>query len=257
MRRPIVAGNWKCNLTVGEAVALVKRLRASCETETVEVVVCPPYTALAAVAEALRGSVIALGAQDLFWEPKGAFTGEVSGPMLRDVGCRYVIVGHSERRTHFGETDEVVRRKLVAALAHGLIPLVCIGETLAQRESGQTLEVLHRQLAGALSGVPPDACERIVLAYEPVWAIGTGRHATPEQVEDAHRSIRGWLKQMVGAQPGEMARIQYGGSVTAENAAGLLRQPNVDGALVGGASLTAESFSVIVKAAPRTRAMTE
>ncbi|MBI2104161.1 MAG: triose-phosphate isomerase [Candidatus Omnitrophica bacterium] len=249
MRRPIVAGNWKANLTAGEAAALVRQLKASCETAAAEVVVCPPFTALAAVAPLLKGSRIALGAQDVFWEPAGAFTGEVTPPMLRDAGCQYVIVGHSERRTHFGETDQIVRRKLQAALAHGLTPIVCIGETLAQREAGQTFDILTRQLDGALGDCPPETCRRLILAYEPVWAIGTGKNATPEQAQEAHQAIRRWVADRCGSSAGGGIRIQYGGSVTPANAASLLQQPDVDGALVGGASLKADAFSAIVKAA--------
>ena len=257
MRRPIIAGNWKANLTRDGAAALVQQLKGPCDTAAVEVVVCPPFTALAAVASLLKGSRIALGAQDVFWEPSGAFTGEVTPPMLVDLGCRYVIVGHSERRTHFGESDEAVGRKLQAALAHGLAPIVCIGETLTQREAGQTFDVLARQLDGALGGCPPDACGRLILAYEPVWAIGTGKHATPEQAQEAHQAIRRWVAQRCGPEAGQAVRIQYGGSVTAANAAGLLQQPDVDGALVGGASLKADAFTAIVQAAASVAASTK
>jgi triosephosphate isomerase len=215
----------------------------------VDVAVCPPFTALAAVAQALKGSRIGLGAQDLFWEPQGACTGEVSPMMLVDVGCRYVIIGHSERRTHFGETDAIVQRKLQAALQHGLIPIVCIGETLAEREAQQTCAVLTRQLEGALQALSPEAIRKVVLAYEPVWAIGTGRNATPEQAQEAHAFIRQWIAKQWASGIAESFRIQYGGSVTAANAASLLSQPDVDGALVGGASLKAEAFATIVKAA--------
>jgi len=249
MRKRIIAGNWKCHLTLQEASALIAELKGSCDTDAVEVVVCPPFTALATIAHALKGSRISLGAQDVFWEPRGAFTGEISPPMLVDVGCRYVIIGHSERRTHFGESDQSVQRKLRAAIAHRLTPIVCIGETLGEREANQTLGVLTRQLEGALDGVVADEAGRIVLAYEPVWAIGTGRNATPEQAREAHRFIRLWLERRYGMAVGDSTRIQYGGSVTAANAASLLQQPDVDGALVGGASLTADAFSAIVQAA--------
>ena len=249
MRRPIIAGNWKMHLLREEAAALVRQLRGTCETDAVEVVVCPSYTALAAAAAALSGSRIGLGAQDVFWEPQGAFTGEVSPRMLVDAGCRYVIVGHSERRTHFGETDDTVRCKLAAARRHGLAPIVCVGETLAQREAGQTFEVLTRQLDGALAETASAEAAALILAYEPVWAIGTGRNATPEQAQEAHVFIRRWLAKRFDERAAESLRIQYGGSVTAANAASLLQQPDVDGALVGGASLKAESFAAIVKAA--------
>lgn len=254
MRTPIIAGNWKMHLTRPEAAALVGQLRAACETEAVEVVVCPAFPALSAVAEALKGSRIGLGAQNVHWEAQGAFTGEVSAAMLRDVGCRYAIIGHSERRQWFGETDAGVARRTAAALAAGLTPIVCIGETLAQRDANETLGVLDRQLAGGLSGLDGEARARMVLAYEPVWAIGTGRTATPAQAQEAHAHIRGWLRAQCGAAVAETVRIQYGGSVNAGNAAQLLQQPDVDGALVGGASLKVEAFAVIVKAAIETTA---
>ena len=234
--------------TQREAAELARRVAASCRGAAAEVAVCPPFTALAAVQQALEGSTIGLGAQDLYWETQGAFTGEVSAAMLADAGCRYVIIGHSERRTLFGETDEAVRRKLEAALRQGLIPIVCIGETLAEREANRTLEVLRRQLSGALPGAAAEHRARVVLAYEPVWAIGTGRTATPEQAQEAHAFIRQRLADAWGPTA-QAVRIQYGGSVSAANAESLLRQPDVDGALVGGASLKADAFSAIVRAA--------
>jgi triosephosphate isomerase len=280
MRAALIAGNWKLNGTAAEAAALSRQLLAllteggatsamppagaglpagvhesagryglAGTREAVEVVICPPFTALAAVGQLLEGSRVALGAQDVFWEDQGAFTGEVSAPMLKELGCRYVIVGHSERRAHFGETDEAVRRKLLAAVRQGLSPIVCVGETLAQREASQTLEVLRRQLEGAYDGCQEQECERAVVAYEPVWAIGTGRNATPQQAQEAHAEIRRWFLQRCGPDIAERLRIQYGGSVTPDNAASLLAQPDVDGALVGGASLKAEAFAAIVKAA--------
>jgi len=254
MRKPIVAGNWKCHTTTNEATALAQALRQRLDgLEGAEIVVCPPFTGLATVGHVLRGSRIGLGAQDVFWEPRGAFTGEVSAPMLADVGCRYVIIGHSERRTHFGDTDQIVQRKLTAALRHALTPIVCIGETLAEREGNQTFAVLQRQLEGALREVPAADRERVIIAYEPVWAIGTGRNATPDQAQEAHAFIRQWIAKQWGADAGDSLRIQYGGSVTAANAASLLQQPDVDGALVGGASLNADAFSAIVKAALETK----
>jgi len=249
MRTPIIAGNWKMHLTLGNASALVKALRATCETEMVDVVVCPPFTALSAVRDGLKGSRIGLGAQDLYWEAQGAFTGEVSSTMLVDAGCQYVIIGHSERRTLFSETDEMVHRKLAAALANHLTPIVCIGESLAERESNRTFEVLTRQLSGAFTKCERWDCAKIILAYEPVWAIGTGRNATPQQAQEAHAFIRQWIGKRCGASVTTAIRIQYGGSVNAANAASLLQQPDVDGALVGGASLKADAFSTIVKAA--------
>jgi triosephosphate isomerase len=249
MRKPVIAGNWKMHGTLEEASALVRSLKASCDTPAVDVVVCPPFTALAAVAPLLEGTRLRLGAQDVYWEDQGAFTGEVSPRMLADAGCRFVIIGHSERRTLFGETDQAVRRKLLAALRHQLTPIVCIGETLAERDANRTFEVLTRQLEGAFAETPSAEAARAILAYEPVWAIGTGRNATPEQAQEAHAFIRQWLAKRWGSAAGERIRIQYGGSVNAGNAEGLLQQPDVDGALVGGASLKADAFGAIVKAA--------
>ncbi|MDP3702957.1 MAG: triose-phosphate isomerase [Candidatus Omnitrophota bacterium] len=248
MRKPVIAGNWKMHLTVPEAESLVAQLKGLADVDGVEVVVCPPFTALSSVGRLLKGSRIGLGAQDLFWEVQGAFTGEVSASMLVDVGCRYVIIGHSERRQHFGETDATVHKKLVAAIAAGLLPIVCIGETLTAREANQTFAVLERQLTAAFADGGRDAAKTII-AYEPVWAIGTGRTATPEQAQEAHAFIRQWLSKHCGSQAASSIRLQYGGSVNAANAAVLLQQPDVDGALVGGASLKADGFSTIVKTA--------
>ncbi|MBI3087733.1 MAG: triose-phosphate isomerase [Candidatus Omnitrophica bacterium] len=256
MRRPVIAGNWKCNLTSREAVALVQQLKASLDRPTVDVVVCPPFTALAAVASQLTNTSIALGAQDLFWEPQGAFTGEVSAPMLADLGCRYCIIGHSERRQSFGETDDRVHKKLRAALQHGLTPIVCVGETLKEREANRTFEVVRRQVQGALHGLSAKEVGALILAYEPVWAIGTGRNATPAQAQEAQAFIRRLLKDGWGAPVAEAVRIQYGGSVNASNALELLQQPDVDGALVGGASLNAEAFTAIVKSAAEAKLVT-
>ncbi|MDP3722414.1 MAG: triose-phosphate isomerase [Candidatus Omnitrophota bacterium] len=256
MRTPVIAANWKLNKTIAESVEFVQQLRGALNPwPNVDVVLCPPFTALASVASALQGTPIGLGAQDMFWEAQGAFTGEISGPMLVDAGCRSVIVGHSERRTVFGETDEMVHRKLLAALTHGLTPILCIGETLAEREADQTVAVLARQLSAALGGCESRDCPRLIVAYEPVWAIGTGRNATPEQAQQAHRFIREWLTKGRGAEAAESIRIQYGGSVNGANAAELLRQADVDGALVGGASLKAEAFSAIVKSAAAAKAV--
>ena len=254
MRKPIIAGNWKMHLTLQEAAALVSQLKGSCQGDAVDVVVCPPFTALASISRLLDGSQIGLGAQDLFWEAQGAFTGEISPLMLRDAGCRFVIIGHSERRWQFGETDETVHRKLIAALAQQLIPIVCIGETLAEREGGRTFDVLTRQLTGAFTDCEQRDCSSIILAYEPVWAIGTGKNATPDQAQEAHAFIRRWVTQRCGADVGASLRIQYGGSVNAANAASLLQQPDVDGALVGGASLKADAFAAIVTAAREAKA---
>jgi triosephosphate isomerase (TIM) len=247
MRRPIIVGNWKMHKTTAEAVALVKALKASVSSiQDVDIGVAPPFTALMAVAEALRGAPIFVAAQNMHWEPQGAFTGEVSASMLTDVGCTRVIVGHSERRQYFAETDEMVNRKLKAALNAQLDPILCIGETLAQRESHATFEVLGQQVRQGLAAIPADGMPRVVMAYEPVWAIGTGKTATPAQAQEVHAFIRGLLGDLYGKALADDVRIQYGGSVNAGNIALLMTQPDVDGALVGGASLEAPSFAQIV-----------
>lgn len=247
-RRPLIAGNWKMNKTIGEALELVRELKASLwDLKEVEVAVAPPFTALYAVGRELQGTEIRLAAQHLFWEEKGAFTGEISPSMLRDVGCQYVIVGHSERRQYFGETDETVNRRIRAALAHGLTPIFCIGETLGQREAGDTLSVIERQLEGGLKGLAEGELKGLVVAYEPVWAIGTGRTATPEQAQEVHRFIRQYLRKHYSDAVANDLRIQYGGSVTPENIKELMAEQDIDGALVGGASLKSETFSRIVR----------
>jgi len=250
-RRPIVAGNWKMNKTVGEALTLVRELRGmvSMVRDKVEVVVAPPFTALHAVAKAIEDSNIGLAAQNCFWEPSGAFTGEVSAPMLEEIGCTYVIIGHSERRQIFGETDESVNRRVKAALSSQLLPIICIGETLEQRDLGRTLDVVSSQLTAALAGFGASDVARFVIAYEPVWAIGTGRNATSSQAQEVHAHIREQLTGLYGREISERVRIQYGGSVKPDNAADLMAKPDVDGALVGGASLKAADFAAIVKAA--------
>jgi len=236
------------NKTVGEALDLVRELKASLSgVQGVEVAVAPPYTALYAVHKELVGSSIHLAAQNLYWEEKGAFTGEVSPLMLKEVGCHYVIIGHSERRQFFGETDETVNRRIKAALAQSLKVIFCIGETLKEREEGKTFSVIERQVDGGVRGLGEREMKNMVIAYEPVWAIGTGKTATPEQAEEVHRFIRGRLEKLYSRGVSEEIRIQYGGSVTPENVQGLMNQPNIDGALVGGASLKAESFSKIVR----------
>ena len=251
-RKKFVCGNWKMHRTAAEARALVAELRGLAEglAEKVDVAVAPPFTALAAAADALRGSRIALAAQDVHWEAQGAFTGEVSAPMLKEIGCAHVIVGHSERRQLFGETDEGVNRKAKAVLGAGLAPIVCVGETLAEREAGRTLEVVSRQVRGGLAGLPADQVGRLTVAYEPVWAIGTGKTATTAQAQEVHAAIRALLRELAGGVA-DQVRIQYGGSVKPDNAAELLAQPDVDGALVGGASLKAQEFAQIVKGAHR------
>ena len=247
-RLPFMAGNWKMNKTVGEAIDLVRELKTAISgVKAVEVAVAPPFTALYAVRKELDGSSIGLAAQNLYWEEKGAFTGEVSALMLKEVGCHYVIIGHSERRQFFGETDETVNRRIKAALAQGLKVIFCIGETLKEREEGKTFSVIEKQVEGGLKGLGDQEMRNMVIAYEPVWAIGTGMTATPEQAEEVHRFIRGKIEKLYSREVSEEIRIQYGGSVTPENVKGLMNQPDIDGALVGGASLKAESFSKIVR----------
>lgn len=250
MRRTLIAGNWKMHKTVAETVAYVRELqRGVTSVPHVDIVIAPPFTALHAAADLTHGSPIAVAAQSLYWEREGAFTGEVSAEMVREAGAQYVIIGHSERRALFGETSLQVNRKIQAALGAGLIPIVCIGETLQQRDGQQTTVVLDDQLAQGLDGLTAERLATMVLAYEPVWAIGTGRTATPEQAQEAHAHIRGRLRQYFGAPFAEQCRILYGGSVKPGNTAALLAQPDVDGALVGGASLTVKDFSEIVRQA--------
>lgn len=217
------------------------------DIETVDIVVCPPFTLLTYIADMLEASSIGLSAQDLFWEDEGAYTGEISGKMLKDAGCNYCLIGHSERRQFFGETNETVNKKVFAALKNALTPIVCIGENLSEREKGITFELIEKQLALGLKGLTQPDAEKIILAYEPVWAIGTGKVATPEQAQEVHRHIRNWLTQHYGADIARKIRIQYGGSVKPENIAGLMAQDDIDGALVGGASLKADHFSAIVR----------
>ena len=247
MRTPLIAGNWKMYKTVADAVKYVKELRGMVkDIGDVEIVVAPPFPALHAAAEAARNSNIAIAAQDLHWEREGAFTGEVSAPMIREAGAELVIIGHSERRTFFGETDATVNRKTAAAFAAGLTPIVCIGETLDQRERAETMSVLDRQIKEGLDGLSADQLALLVIAYEPVWAIGTGRNATPEQAGEAHAHIRQRLRQWFGGEAAEACHILYGGSVKPDNIRELIAQPDVDGALVGGASLDVRSFFDIV-----------
>ena len=254
MRRPIIAGNWKMNTTVTEAVALVQAVRDSIgDIRDVDVVLCPPFISLTHVWNVVSGSSIELGAQNMHWEPKGAYTGEVSAKMLLTAGCQYVILGHSERRLHFGETDEGVRKKLGAALAMGLTPIVCVGERLQERDSGRTEQVVERQLTAAAEGLSREEILKVIFAYEPVWAIGTGKAATPEMANEVHRYLRRLLRDLYDEDLAAAVRIQYGGSVTEENAAQLLAQSEIDGALVGGASLKAESFTTIVRISSQKR----
>lgn len=247
MKRPLIAGNWKMFKTIPEAVNLVHIIKAGAHKATdSDVVVCPPFTALAAVSGAIRDSKIELGAQDIYHETEGAFTGEISPLMLKDVGCRYVIVGHSERRQYFKETNELINKKTIAALKYSLVPIVCVGETLEEREARKAFEVVKKQFDESFKNLKADDIERVIIAYEPVWAIGTGRTATPEQAEQMHSYLRRLLNEQYGEQTGEKVKILYGGSVKPDNIAQLMAKPNVDGALVGGASIKAESFIQIV-----------
>ncbi len=247
MRTPLVAANWKMYKTIQETVAYLKELRAVVkDLSDVEVVVAPPFTAVHAGAEALRNSNISIAGQDVYWEREGAFTGEVSAGMLKEAGAEFVIIGHSERRTRFGETDAEVNRKIKAAVEAGLTPIVCIGETLAEREAEQTLSVLDRQLRTGLEGLSPNRIASMAIAYEPVWAIGTGRTATSAQAQEAHAHIRIRLRGLFGVEASDQCRILYGGSVKPSNARELVSQGDVDGALVGGASLEVKSFVEIV-----------
>ncbi len=247
MRLPLIAGNWKMFKTVYEAVVFAKELRPAVKDVTgVEMVLAPPFTALHAVAEALRNANVGVAAQTLFWEREGAFTGEVSAGMIKEAGAEYVIIGHSERRRMFNETDATVNRKLVAAMAAGLTPIVCIGETLEERERHETLAILDRQVKFGLDGLTADQVADSVIAYEPVWAIGTGKTATAAQAEEAHHHIRARLRQWFGADAAEHCHVIYGGSVKPDNIAEIMREPDVDGALVGGASLDVQSFADIV-----------
>lgn len=248
-RRILIAGNWKMNKTVGEAMPLLEGLKAGVNAATAaEVVVCPPFTTLAAAAEACAGTPIQVGAQNVHWAESGAFTAEISAAMLREIPVSHVIVGHSERRQYFAETDDTVNRRLTAAIAAGLTPIVCIGETLDERDAGETESVVTRQLEGALAGLSAAQSANLIIAYEPVWAIGTGRTATPEQAQEIHALIRNLLRQRYASLADDL-RILYGGSMKPANAAELLRQPDIDGGLIGGASLKADDFLAILSCA--------
>jgi len=242
--------------TIGEAIELangLKRELFELDTQHIEAVLCPPYTALSEVAEVISNSNIQLGAQDVYWQDEGAFTGEVSPKMLKDCGCNFVIIGHSERRQYFSETNETVNKKVKAALKHGLFPIVCVGETLEEREVGRTFAVLDDHVINGLKDLDKDEFSRVIIAYEPVWAIGTGKTATPQQAQEAHMYIRGVLAKMYGAELAQACRIQYGGSVKPENTKELMSEPDVDGALVGGASLNVTSFATILKTAAQVK----
>ena len=243
-RTPIIAANWKMNKSIGEAVSYIKELKGLVKnTKDKEIVICPPFTALSAVSAELKASEIRLGAQNLFHEESGAFTGEISPLMLKETNCKYVILGHSERRKYFNETDEIVNKKIKIALKNKLIPILCIGETLEQRKANKTKEIIKKQFENSLKNIKSD---KLVIAYEPVWAIGTGNNATPEQAEEAHAFIRRLVKKHFGSAAAEKIRIIYGGSVIPENIKGLMSQKNIDGALVGGASLDAKEFFEII-----------
>ncbi len=248
-RKKVVAGNWKMNKTTADAVDLASGIKMDLgEYQDVDVVLCPPFTALQSVGETIANTTIKLGAQNMHWENSGAYTGEISAGMLRDLYCRYVILGHSERRALFGEDDETVNRKVKAALAATLTPIVCVGETLAQRQAEQTQAVVTSQVRGSLADLG-DGLGKVIVAYEPVWAIGTGLTATPEQAQEVHALVRATLAEMGGEEVASTIRIQYGGSVKPSNAEGLFAQPDIDGGLIGGASLEARSFVEVVKAA--------
>lgn len=244
MRTKVIAGNWKLNNDLNGTIALISGIKSEIAGKnfSAKLIVCPPFTSLETANELLKGSGIGLGAQNMYFEESGAYTGEISASMLRSVGCEYVILGHSERRTIFGESDEVINKKVKKALAAGLKPIFCIGETLEERESGVTFDVVKRQVVNGLAGITETEMDTVIIAYEPVWAIGTGKVATPEQAQEVHAFIRAELVKLFGAAVAEKTIIQYGGSVKPENAGELLGQPDIDGALVGGACLKADSF---------------
>ena len=248
LRKPIIGGNWKMNKTLNEATHFVEELKKEIcnKIEEVEVAIFPPFTLLRALQPLLKETGIGLGAQNMYWEKRGAYTGEISPLMLLDAGCNYIILGHSERRRYFGETDEKVNKKIKAALSFGLTPIVCIGEKLEERKRGEANEIVEKQLRGCLKNIDSKNREKIVIAYEPIWAIGTGETATPEQAQEMHYFIREKLKSL-WKDKSDLIRIQYGGSVKPENIKSLMKQPDIDGALVGGASLKADSFAKIIK----------
>jgi triosephosphate isomerase len=251
MRKKVIAGNWKMFKDIRESEELINGVKhqLSFNLNGVRVVICPPFTSLAHAGNLLQGSGVELGAQNMYLEDEGAFTGEISPKMLKAVGCTYVILGHSERRQYFGETNEFINKKLKKAIASGLIPIVCVGETLEQREKNITEQIVSTQVKACLQDIPAGEVEQLILAYEPVWAIGTGKTATPQQAQDVHQLIRKILGQLYSWPTAEKVIIQYGGSVKPENAADLMKQPDIDGALVGGACLKADSFVAIIKAA--------
>jgi len=249
MRRPLIAGNWKMNLTRDEAVNLARGVGAAAGDGEVDVLVCPTFIHLDSVLSAVTGSQVSVGGQDVYFESNGAFTGETSTEMLNDIGCQFVILGHSERRNVIGECDKLINQKLSAALAAGLKPILCVGELLEERESGKTMEVVQSQMDGSLEGISAEQMAEVVIAYEPVWAIGTGKTASPEQAQEVHADLRSLLASRYNQDVADGVRILYGGSVKPANAAELMACPDIDGALVGGASLKADSFASIIEAA--------
>ncbi len=247
-RKPLLAGNWKMYKTIPEALELVNGLKASLAgVVDREILVCPAFVSLYAVAQAVKGSSIELGAQNIFWEAKGAYTGEIAPAMLVDAGCKYVIIGHSERRQYFGESDETVNKKMLAAFRSGLTPIVCVGETLDEREKGVTFKIIERQIRNGMAGLDAEQAKTVVIAYEPVWAIGTGKTATPAQAQEVHAFIRKLFSRMYGETASGSIRILYGGSVKPDNVSELMKQEDIDGGLVGGASLEIESFTKLVR----------
>jgi triosephosphate isomerase len=247
-RRPLIAGNWKMFKTPGEAAETAKQLvRHAGAVTDIDMMIAPTFIALAAVFAAIKNSPVALGAQNLYWENEGAYTGEISAPMLKSAGCQYCIIGHSERRQYFGETDETVNKKIKAAIKAGLQPVFCVGETEKEREAGQTLSILDKQIKKGLEGLVSAQLDSLIIAYEPIWAIGTGKTATDDQAQEVHRFIRSLVKDNFGRALSDSIRILYGGSVKPDNIASLMAMSDIDGALVGGASLSAESFSQIIK----------
>ncbi|MEW5895594.1 MAG: triose-phosphate isomerase [Candidatus Omnitrophota bacterium] len=254
MRKLFVAGNWKMNNTITQAIELVNGLKREIgDVEEVDMAVCPTAVCLVETVDTAVDSNIKVGAQNIYWEDSGAFTGEISASMVKEAGATYVILGHSERRQFFGDTNETVNKKIRAALSHGLLPIACIGESLEEREAGKTMAVIQEQCAGTFAGLTAEEMEKITVAYEPIWAIGTGKTATSQQAQEVHAFIRKWLEGRFGQETAQVIRIQYGGSVKPENTADLLSQSDIDGALVGGASLKVDSFSGIIKSAARIR----
>jgi triosephosphate isomerase len=248
MRTPVIAGNWKMNKTVAEAVSMVSELKeAVADVTGVTLVVCPTFLAVKSAADVLAGTAIAVGGQDMYWEASGAYTGEVSAEMLKEAGATYVIIGHSERRQFFGETNETVNRKVRKALAAGLVPIVCVGEMLEDREAGKTEQVVDDHVTNGLAGLTADEMRTVIIAYEPVWAIGTGKTATPEQAQDVHAFIRRRLAELWDQETADAVVIQYGGSVKPSNVKDLMAQPDIDGGLIGGASLEADSFEKLAR----------